>query len=574
MPAQPGNAIVLRTVTCGAQQAGNVVILRPCGLWSLARPSRPRETGLRWQFARKLLRPVQSGWNQPRPVRPIVRIEWGANAERKDRAYRTFWVQWRQNQAHDHGIRLPWDSSQRRAESAVAVPWIQWRPDTAHDRVTELPWGRFDLRINQEIEIPWAVLRGKDKQVNFPMAWGTLIARDLARVMPWQTGGAHDAGKRLPWGPSGRRPSRRIVVTWHPPPPEGEGEFPCPGAIVVVQVKRVYRVHNAAAVVRLPDRTPLHATDLTLSADADSWCWSINATLAGSGAAALVEPVTAGEPVQIEVGINSFIWQFILDAAVHSRRFAKDTVSIRGRSRSALLSAPWAETVSGSVSSAYTANQLGEQALDLTGWSLDWDLVDWLVPGNLLSYNGTPIDRLAQIVKPVDGCLYTDPSANLITAYPRYPTASWTWDNELADLSIPLDALLAWQREPDMRPLYNGMYVSGTQAGVLANVKITGTAGDLLADMVADHLISDDQGIAARARGLAVLSAGGPGAWLSADCLLMPPGGGGPGLIKPGMLICLGDKKGRARRVNISARWSGSLMVLQSIVLERREIEP
>lgn len=572
--AQPGDAVVLTAVTCGARQAGDAVILRPCGLWSVVRPRRPRETGVRWEFARRLLRPIQSGWNQPRPVRPVVSIAWGANAEKADRAYRTFWVQWRQNTARDHAAALPWDRFRTRPSKAVQAPWVQWRPDTAHDRTSELPWGRFETRIDHGAQIPWGILRGKDKQVVFPMAWGTLTVRDSVREALWKTGTPHDDGKRLPWGPSGRRASRTLIVTWHPEPPGGEDGIPCPGAWVVVQVRRVYRVHNDAVVVRLPDREILPVTDLTISTDADSWCWALSATLFGPGAQALIEPVTAGDPVILEAAVNAHVWQFVIDAATHSKRFGQDSVSVRGRSRSALLAAPWVVPESGSQPDPYTANQLGEQVLDLTGWGLQWDLVDWLVPGGLLSYNGTPIERLAQLVKPVDGCLYTDPAASLITAYPRYPTASWTWEQETADLAIPAAALLAWQREPDNRPIRNGVYVSGTQAGVLANIKITGTAGDLQADMVADPLISDDQGTAARARGLSVLSATGPGAALAAECLLMPPGGGGPGLVRPGMLVCLADQKGRARRVNVSARWSSGLSVTQSIVLERREVEP
>ncbi|MDD2879390.1 MAG: hypothetical protein PHQ58_03050, partial [Rhodoferax sp.] len=54
------------------------------------------------------------------------------------------------------------------------------------------------------------------------------------------------------------------------------------------------------------------------------------------------------------------------------------------------------------------------------------------------------------------------------------------------------------------KPSYNRVFVSGQEAGVLAQVTRAGTAGDLLAPMVVDALITE--AAVARQRGLAVLS--------------------------------------------------------------------
>jgi hypothetical protein len=90
---------------------------------------------------------------------------------------------------------------------------------------------------------------------------------------------------------------------------------------------------------------------------------------------------------------------------------------------------------------------------------------------------------------------------------------------------------------------------------------------------VVDPLISDPDGIAARARAEAVLSASGPGALIAADTLLTPNGSPGPGLIRPGLLVELDGIKGVVRSTRIGAQWTEGLTVRQSLTIERREVE-
>jgi hypothetical protein len=69
---------------------------------------------------------------------------------------------------------------------------------------------------------------------------------------------------------------------------------------------------------------------------------------------------------------------------------------------------------------------------------------------------------------------------------------------------LPADAVaresLRWQE----KPAYNRVFVSGQEAGVLGQVTRAGTAGDVLAPMVVDPLITE--AAAARQRGLAILA--------------------------------------------------------------------
>jgi hypothetical protein len=325
--------------------------------------------------------------------------------------------------------------------------------------------------------------------------------------------------------------------------------------------------------VRLPDRTPLPVTSLSIETDVDSWCWSLTATLAGPDGWTLLQPQPpAFLPVEVEATINGHVWRFLLDAPSASRRFNQNRQSLKGRSRSAWLADPFTAPSSGVEANPRTAQQLAEQALDNLGWTLAWELpADWLVPGGLYAWSGTPIDQLIALVKPVDGCLYTDQSAAILTAYPRYPTAAWLWDGQTADVGIPEAAVISLDRAPENRPLLNGCYVSGTLHGNVAWVKIAGTDGAIVpAEPIVDPLLCHVDAL--RARGIAVLSASGPGHHLDAELLLTPAGGSGPGLLRPGLLAEIAGVRGRVRSVRVSASWSSGLQVRQQVGIERREV--
>ncbi len=78
--------------------------------------------------------------------------------------------------------------------------------------------------------------------------------------------------------------------------------------------------------------------------------------------------------------INGQPWKFLLDVPSTNRAFNRDQVTLKGRSRSAWLHGPYTPATNRDEANARTMQQLGEAALDLTGWTLNWEGEDWLVP--------------------------------------------------------------------------------------------------------------------------------------------------------------------------------------------------
>lgn len=322
---------------------------------------------------------------------------------------------------------------------------------------------------------------------------------------------------------------------------------------------------SSASITLLPDRIPLPCTQLTVQTDADSWCWGLSATLVGSTAFTLVQPVP-GSPKTVEVIINGHTWQFVLDYPNRARKFNSTSVTVQGRSLSALLDLPYTDSSDGVWQDDATMQQLAEAALDNTGWTLNWTAPDWFVPGGLFSWSSVALmGRICQLAKAFDGCVYTYPTTRVITVYDRYPVPSWLWDAiDPVDVILPDDAILETDRSVLLMPYYNGVYVSGTTTGVLALVKVAGTDGmSQPGEPLSGVLLCDSDGLAARTRGRAFLSQSGEGYLLKLKTIMS---GDGPDLIVPGQSLRVENQTGMVRRVEIAAQQSGGMLIVSQTV--------
>ena len=336
-----------------------------------------------------------------------------------------------------------------------------------------------------------------------------------------------------------------------------------------IPIRRTYMSTNSASLVRWPDLTPLPVIAMSVETDFDSWCWALSATLAGPAAWDLVKPNPLA--CEVQATINGQVWRFLLDVPSANRSFNSDRVTLKGRSRSAWLHDPYTPSRDFSQANAREMQQLGEAALDNTGWILDWQTDNWVVPaGRYISWN-TPLGELIRLVSTTDDGLYTDPSLQVLTTRKRWPVASWLVDGETMDLLIPEAAVISLTQSPVYSQPLNGVYVSGTSHGALALVKIAGTDGALQpAEPLVNELLCDEAGVAARARGLNLLSNSGAGWEMDAEVLFTPE----VGLVRPGLIVSIAGVKGISRSCRIQANWSdGGLAVRQSVGLERREID-
>ncbi|HOA94765.1 MAG TPA: hypothetical protein PKJ79_13490 [Quisquiliibacterium sp.] len=283
------------------------------------------------------------------------------------------------------------------------------------------------------------------------------------------------------------------------PPPAEES--------VVVPIRRLYFVINNVTLHRVPDGAEVPVFSLSLSLDAASWTWGFEASLPAS-AESLVDPGAASGPAELLASVNGTAFRVLAENISRERIFGDASIRISGRGRNAVLAAPYAPVMTFSNTEGRTARQLMDDVLTINGvplgWSVDWSLTDWNVPAGAFAHQGTWIEALAAIAGAAGGYLMPHPTAQSLRVRNRYPVAPWEWGSVTPDFVLPVDAVARESLRWLEKPAYNRVFVSGQGVGVLGQVTRAGTAGDVLAPMVVDALITE--AAAARQRGIAVLA--------------------------------------------------------------------
>jgi hypothetical protein len=318
----------------------------------------------------------------------------------------------------------------------------------------------------------------------------------------------------------------------------GGGGGDGPPAQVVVPVRRVYLVINDVELRRVDGNILLPTPRLSMSIDVDSWAWGFNATMHASAAPNL-EPAAFGQPVELEARINGVAYRLLAERRSRSREFGRADIAVQGRGLSALLDAPYAPLVNRTNATQRTAQQLVNDVLTVNnvplGWTVEWGLTDWLVPSGAWSHQGSYMAALTRIAEAAGAYVQPHASAQTLRFLARYPTAPWTWAAVAPDFDLPADLARVEGVEWTERPQYNRVFVSGEGVGVLGQVTRTGTAGDVLAPMVTDALITAAD--AARQRGLSILGNSGAQTAITLRIPVLPA----TGIITPGKFVQYAD---------------------------------
>ena len=330
---------------------------------------------------------------------------------------------------------------------------------------------------------------------------------------------------------------------------------PPPGGIIV-PIRRAYIVLNTITLVRASDGAPLSALSLSLNIDADSWTWGWDASIPGAELA-LVEPASGADPVELLATVNGQQFRLLAERIARDRRFAQSRIRISGRGRAAMLADPHSPIVTRSNGQARTMQQLLADALTINnvgiGWAVDWQAADWLVPAGLYSHTGSYIAHAQRLAEAAGAYVQADPLLDTLRILPRYPLLPWEWSAATPDISLPSAPVVREAIEWQDKAAYNRVFVSGTEAGgVLGQITRAGTAGDVVAPMVTDPLITHAD--AARARGRPVLADTGRQARITLELPILPE----TGIITPGKLVQYTDagttRRGLVRSTAVTAQ--------------------
>lgn len=487
------------------------------------------------------------------PTATACRLPWQA----ADRASATTSAPWRSADRLRTTTRAPWQLAAHVSPRSAAGAWQPgerlpkgltggWRGAAPVQAYAAAPWQAAYIIRPLSLRLPW----GAGVPLRLALRTSAGPAEALDAVL-----------SRLPWGWGEPLPPGRSAIIFTPPPepwrcytPPAGGAvhllfderrqagadilFACgrgrPGGSITVPILRTYIVINNVTLVRLPDNTALQAYSLSLKWDIDSWSVGWSASLPGSTLDAVM-PSGLGEPVELLATINGTPVRLLAESIARDRRFGDARLNVGGRGRVAWLAAPYAPMVARAASSAMTSQQIAADALTDNGvpigWGLDWQISDWIVPAGVWSHQGTMIDAIKRIAEAAGGYVLGHRTDQTLHVRPRYPLLPWEWGTTTPDLIIPAAVAsteaISWSESP----AYNRVFVAGQEQGRTGQITRAGTAGDILAPMVTDPLITHAD--AARARGASILAAGGRQATVTLRLPVLPE----TGILDLGQLI-------------------------------------
>lgn len=345
--------------------------------------------------------------------------------------------------------------------------------------------------------------------------------------------------------------------------------------------RRTYIVRNTLSVVRLPDRMPIEVDAVSIAGSTNAWGHTVDLTLSRPGDLQHLQPNSSG-PRAIEVTINGYVWTALVESYGRRRQVSNDGrpefgVTVEGRSRTALLASPYAPARTKVTSEERSVAQLVDEELASTGYTADYDTVDWLVPPGAWYYDGTPpLEAISRLAEASGAVVQSDPEDLVLRIVPRYPASPWDWTTTTPDHVVQDDIVVADSLQVRSAPLYDAVVVTGeiVGKGVTATVKRTGEAGTLFAPQASSPLINVDA--AAGERGRNILSDRGEQASIDMTLPMFPApvASGQTGRVLPQQLVRVEEAEstwhGQCTGYRVDARLEGkALVVEQTITLER-----
>jgi len=480
-------------------------------------------TATQWQAGQRSASAVQAPWQQAKPLRHATQQHW-QDGQKLRHATRQHWQEatrlraavatvWQQGELLRHAVRLHYQEATRLRASTHQ----RWQEGIGRRASTHPAWGH-----------------GVPVAVHLRSHWQDAM-RPLAGVSPAST------KPPKPPQPICYDPARLGLLVVDTPAPTGwKLLFVCyrvapPKQAIVVTPRRAYIVLNNITLHRLDTGAPLHAHGFSMSLDYQSWTWQWSASLHHNAADHLGRDAN-GDPPVLVAEINGQPFRLRLEKLSRDRRFNPTRWAVSGRGLAATLAAPWAVKTSFGNTLERTAHQLMQDVLTVNGvplgWSLDWQLQDWMVPAGAWAMQGSYIEAITDIAGAVGGYVQPHATDAVLRILPKYPHAPWNWPTLLMpDFDLPKEVGEVEGTEYLDKPAYNGVFVGGQGMGVFGPVTRAGTAGDVLAPQVLHPLITD--ATAHSQRGMAELADTGTQEHVTLTMQVLPE----TGVITPGKAV-------------------------------------
>ena len=518
---------------------------------------------LPWQQAESIRVAAQGAWQSAQPLAVLASTPWQqAQALRNASAQH-----WQPGDLRRAAIDAAW----QQAQALRAANLTHWQQGELRRCAIDTAW-QDTLRLRAAARSHWQ--DGASVRAWMRTRYGHATATRITLRPRWQEGIRPGAGRYQVTPPGPRQPCYVPALPAHlvfdlPRDSslpahlvfvcEGHNGPVIPPALVVVPAQRTYIMINSVEIRRADSLSgdPLPSESFSMQLNRQSWTWSFSAAFHAAAREA-VSPGLGGEPVELEVRVNGQPFRMQSERVGRSKRFPEHMVAVSGRGRAAVLDDPRVPAQTFTHALDRTAQQLMTDVLTINGvgfgWSVDFGLQDWLVPGGVWMHRGSWSSALADIAASVGGYLQPHDTDPVIRVLPLWPKPWWEWDTLAPDIELPAGIGEVEDTEVIDLPLYDRILVSGEARGVALDWTRANTAGLVLKDMALHPLITTIE--AARQRGIAELSESGRMLKHKLTMPVLPQ----TGVIKPGTVLRYADddaaqRIGIVRATSVSEQW-------------------
>ncbi|PID61600.1 MAG: hypothetical protein CR974_04125 [Gammaproteobacteria bacterium] len=222
--------------------------------------------------------------------------------------------------------------------------------------------------------------------------------------------------------------------------------------------RKTYMIYNT--VTAEIDGLPLGIYSAKLSTNMDAFCWQFDVEIRHDDFDKLQLETRTDEPI-IALSINGHRWDMLVENYGERKAFNRDSYTLTGRSKTALLTGDYAKRSTAIVSSAMNASQLAQDQLADLPFTLVYDSdADWFVPGNTYTVNGTPIESIMDIAEAGGHYVESHPTDAQLIIKKRWPVPAWEVSAATARSISPL-TWLELQADRKVSTRYNSVRLVG-----------------------------------------------------------------------------------------------------------------
>lgn len=321
--------------------------------------------------------------------------------------------------------------------------------------------------------------------------------------------------------------------------------------------KGVYIVKNEVEIFRTDDGRIIKAFSVEISSNSKEYLWS------GSLSLPISELEKVNDKPEIEININQL--KFIVDVndVDTKKSFNNGIVDITVSSTTNKLKTIKSHDISRDASSiAIMSAQLSRDDLETGFTFLNKDGEDWVIPSGLIDYSDTAaLDVISSIALSVGDVVISHASQKEIMMKAKYPIGQPVY-------SVPVGKLFDWGANEAESVKYNAIVVTGENAGITAVAQKEGTAGEKIAPMIVNKLITAENA-ARRAAVNAIYNTGDYSVSIETESVLFKE----VPMIYPRDIVQVGNDIGWVEDIQISVTLDDkALVVRHAMSIEKKVV--